>query len=129
MINRYLETDVMTSSPTTLVVKLYEGALRNAFEARVHIEAGLIPERGKSLQKTLAIVGELQSSLDFERGGEIATQLHDLYSFVIDRIMEANLKASTPAIDDAVRVLETLLEGWHQIARNPGALATAEAAP
>jgi len=119
MIDRYREMDVMTASPTTLVVKLYEGALRNALQARLRIEEGSIAERAQSLQKALAIVAELQGSLDFEQGGEIAVQLHDLYSFINQRLLEANINASTEAIDDAVGVLETLLEGWQQIARNP----------
>jgi len=127
MIDRYREMDVMTASPTTLVVKLYEGALRNALQARLRIEAGSIAERAQSIHKALAIVGELQGSLDFEQGGEIAVQLHDLYSFINQRLLEANLNASTQAIDDAVRVLETLLEGWQEIARNPGPRPTAGA--
>lgn len=118
MIDRYREMDVMTASPTTLVVKLYEGALRNARTARVEIEAGRIPERARALDKSFAIVAELQSSLDFERGGEIAIQLNDLYGFVNARLLEANLNVSIEAIDDAIRVLETLLEGWQQISQS-----------
>ncbi len=125
MINRYIETDIMTASPTNLVVKLYEAALRSAFEARASIEAGLIQERGQAIQKALAIVAELQSSLDFEKGGAIASQLHDLYAFIIGRMLEANISGSTMCIDEAVRVLETLLEAWHEIARNPAATAAA----
>jgi len=127
MIDRYREMDVMTASPTTLVVKLYEGALRNALQARLRIEEGRIAERAQSIHKALAIVGELQGSLDFEKGGEIAVQLHDLYSFINQRLLDANLNASTQAVDDAVRVLETLLEGWQEVARNPGAQPTAGA--
>ncbi len=129
MINRYLETDVMTASPTTIVIKLYEGALRNAMQARASILDGQIPERGRAIQKALAIVGELQSSLDFDQGGEIATQLHDLYCFVIDRLLDANLHASTSSIDEAVMVLDTLLEAWHQIGRGPTTAASAGATP
>ena len=129
MIDRYRQMDIMTASPTTLVVKLYEGALRNAFQARIHLEAGRISDRVHAIDKTLAIVSELQSSLDFEQGGEIATQLLDLYGFVTSRLIEANLNASIQAIDEATSVLETLLEGWQQIAQNPVSLSVAGPTP
>lgn len=128
MIDRYREMDIVTASPTTLVVKLYEGALRNAFEARRQIELGCIPARAVAIDKALAIVAELQGSLDFEQGGEIAPQLHDLYHFVTQRLLEANRDASTRAIDDAVGVLEILLEAWQQLAGNPVPQPNAEAA-
>lgn len=129
MIDRYREMDVTTASPTMLVVKLYEGALRNAFEARRQIDEGCIAARATAIDKTLAIVGELQSTLDFERGGEIAVQLHDLYGFVNQRLLDANRTASTAAIDDVVRILEPLLDAWQQVARQPNAQPSAGANP
>ena len=89
--------DVMTASPTTIIVKLYEGALRHAHSARRHLDEGHVAERVVALDKMLAIVNELQGTLDFEQGGEIATQLYDLYAFVTNRILEANATASTAA--------------------------------
>ncbi len=127
MIDRYRQMDLLTASPVLIVVKLYEGALCSARSARAHIEAGQILERIKAIDKVLAIVSELQSSLDFDQGGEIALQLHELYNFVTNQLLEANRSASTQAIDHAVNVLETLLEGWQQIALNPGAVSAAAA--
>jgi flagellar protein FliS len=115
MIDRYRQLDISTSSPVGLVVKLYEGAIRNANHARSALESGSVPERARSIGKALAIVGELQSSLDLEQGGEIAINLNDLYSFVTERLLEANLNARIECIDEAVGVLETLCGGWQEI--------------
>ena len=120
MLNRYRQVDISTASPVMLVVKLYEGAIRQATEARVHAEASRIPERARAIGKALAIVGELQSSLDLERGGEVGENLHNLYGFVTDRLLDANLNGHTESIDEAVGVLSTLVEGWREIAQGGG---------
>ncbi|HVP29103.1 MAG TPA: flagellar export chaperone FliS [Myxococcota bacterium] len=118
---RYREMEVRTASPETLVVLLYQGALRQARAAREHCEARRVAERGTAISKALAIVGELQSCLDFEQGGEIAQNLSRLYRFVCDKLVEANLGGRTQPIDEAVRVLETLCSAWVEIAQRPAA--------
>lgn len=128
---RYREMEVMTATPEMLVVRLYEGAIRQSRLALEHLGAGRIHERGVALSKVLAIVGELQGCLDFERGGEIARNLDALYVFVSDRLLEANLRGSGAPIEESIRVLETLLSAWVEIARGPriaAAAATAAAA-
>lgn len=115
--NRYQEFDIRTASPEWLVVKLYAGALQRARQAREHHAAGRLAERGVALSKAIAIVGELQSALDMDGGGEIARQLHSLYSFVNERLVDANLRGRPESIDEAMSVLSTLREAWEEIAR------------
>ncbi len=119
---RYQEMDISTASPETLVVKLYEGAMRNARHALVCHGEGRIADRGRALSKAMAIVSELASALDMERGGEIASSLDALYAFVNEQLLEANLRGEPRHIDDALRVLGILNEAWVEIAR--GAEAT-----
>jgi len=119
MLQRYRETDLATATPEMLVVRLYDGAMRFAHQARAHVDAGRAPERARALSRALAIVSELQAVLDHERGGEIARNLHALYDFVTDRLVAANLEERGEPIDQAVGILETLAEGWREIAANP----------
>ena len=114
---RYQEMDVATASPETLIVKLYDGAIRHARVAKEHHEAGRIGERGLAISKSLAIVSELMNALDFERGGEVATNLRALYEFVTNRLLEANMHGRGQAIDEAVSVLARVNEAWSEIAR------------
>ena len=118
MIDRYQQVDIETASPVAIVAKLYEGALRNGAQAREHLQAGRVRERVDKLSKAMAIVEELQRTLDMERGGEIATNLDDLYTFVTERLLRANLDGSLEALDEAMRVLSTLNEGWQYLARD-----------
>lgn len=119
MISRYQQNDIATASPLGLVVKLYQGAIRQALQARDHLVEGRVADRARAIGKALAIVGELQSTLDLEQGGEIARNLDDLYTYVTQRLLEANLSGEASCIDEATDVLRTLLGGWEEIARGP----------
>ena len=116
---RYREMEIRTATPEMVIVKMYEGALRFIRAARAHQEAGHIAGRATSIAKALAIVNELQHSLNLERGGEIARNLDSLYFFVTDRLLEANLRGTVAPLDAASGVLSTLNEAWVEIARRP----------
>ena len=111
-LDTYRRTAVQSSSPIQLVVMLYDGALRFCGEARGAILRRDVAAKGKALSKALAIVGELQGTLDLERGGDVAVSLHQLYSFLTDRLMAASFSQSVEPLDQAVRVLTNLRDGW-----------------
>jgi flagellar protein FliS len=117
----YRRTAVQASTPLELVVMLYDGALRFTSIARDAIVRRDIPARREATSRALAIVGELQSTLDLERGGEIAASLDDLYSFVSTRLLDAAVKQDVKPLDDVTRVLSTLREGWIGAASGSGA--------
>ena len=121
MLDQYRETEIRTASPEMLVVKMYEGAIRFARQAVDMNEAGRLVERGNALSRCMAIVSELRNSLDHEQGAEIATNLERLYNFVSERLLDANLQGRSDSIQEAIRVLEVLLEAWAQIASSPRA--------
>ncbi len=118
---RYKEVGIRTASPEKLVVLLYEGAMQQARRAKAFHEEGNVGLRGAAISRALAIVAELQHSLNMEAGGEISGNLRALYFFVTDRLLEANITNRIEAIDEALGVLETLHEAWAEIARAGGA--------
>ena len=119
---QYLRTQVRSSAPLELVVLLYDAALRSTATARDAMTRRDIPARRMALSKAMAIVGELQGSLDMERGGSIAAELDGLYTWVNSRLLDAIVQQDTRPIDDARRVLETLRGAWHSISTTaPGA--------
>jgi len=93
-----------------------DGAIRFARQAQLKFaEPGV---RGHALGRAHAIVSELMIALDHEKGGEIAARLESLYRYVLDGLISANAKGDARALDSAIGVLETLAEGWHEIARS-----------
>jgi flagellar protein FliS len=115
---QYLQTQVQSRTPLELVVMLYDGAIKHADLARDALVAGNIPVRRHALSKLLAIIGELQSTLDMDRGGEIAEQLDRLYSWAMARVMDAVVTRDVTPIDEVRGVLDTLRDAWRTIATN-----------
>jgi flagellar protein FliS len=125
-IESYRRTEVESRSPLELVVLLYDGALRFTQEARDAMARRDIPARSAAVSRALAIVGELQATLDFDRGGPLATSLDELYAFVTARLMDASLRQDVGPLDEAIRVLTTLREGW-MAAASPASTGVADA--
>ena len=75
----YRQTEARSRSPLELVVMLYEGALRFIGEAREADGTQQLARRATAISKTLAIIGELQSTLDVANGGQVAADLDRLY--------------------------------------------------
>ncbi len=105
---RYKEMGIRTATPEQLVVMLYEGAIQQILRAQAYHEQGKLGLRGSAISRALAIVAELQHSLDLEAGGDIARNLHGLYFFVCDRLLEANVANRFHALDEAIEFLKTL---------------------
>jgi flagellar protein FliS len=125
----YFQTQVRSSTPLELVVMMYDAAMR--FTATAH-DAMLrrdIPTRRVALSKAIAIVSELQSSLDLEGGGAVARELDGLYAFVVARLTDATVRQSAEPIDEARRVLDTLSGAWRAIAVSPPASPPAAIGP
>ena len=113
--NAYLINDVTTASSEMLVQRLLEKAIRSANEARKAEAAAGGDSRAMRLRRAFDIVVELQNSLDFERGGEIARNLDALYEFIRSRLVAAGLSPSEEPIDDAVRILDLIAETWRRL--------------
>ena len=114
-IEAYQEAAVTTQSKGKLVVMLYEGAIKFLKQAIKEIEAGNTEEKGKYISKALDILFELNAVLDMEAGGEVATNLRNLYLFMGRHLTEANAKQDIGKIEEVIKLLEELNKGWKAI--------------
>ncbi len=112
----YYETHVQSRSPLELVVMLYDGALQSLAQAADAMERQDMARKGDALSRALAIVAELQSTLNLQEGGEVAAELDRLYSHVTERLIEANVQRQATPIREVVRLLTPLRDAWAQIA-------------
>ncbi len=110
----YRRNAVMTASREKLVVLLYEGALRFMDQAVLQFQQG-DGSAGQTLSRAFAIVSELRTALDFEKGGKVATELDRLYIFVQDRLLEATRTRSQERVTEARQVMSQLKEAWDGI--------------
>ena len=118
-LSTYRQTQVQSRTPLELVVMLYDGALKFLHQAREAIERGDIAARRDASSRALAIINELQSTLNMNEGGEIAQRLDELYGFANARILQAAAENRVAPLDEAVRVLAALRESWVTIASPP----------
>jgi flagellar protein FliS len=117
----YRRVESESRSPLELVVMLYDGALRFVGEARDAHHRRDLGARGRAISKTLAIIGELQNTLDMEQGGAVAEQLDSLYTYINSRLLDVTTKHDVAACDEVDKLLSTLREGWSQAASQPPA--------
>ena len=114
--NTYRQIEVNGSNRLQLVVMLYEGAIRFLGEAKVCLAKNDTRGRNNAINRTLAILGELQSTLRIDEGGEIAQSLDKLYNYMTRRILDSNLKGVSNGFDESIHLLRILNSAWTQIA-------------
>ena len=100
---------------------LYDGALRFVDEARTAHARKDLRARGVAISKTLAIIGELQNTLDMEKGGAVAEQLDNLYTYINSRLLDVTLKQDIAACDEVHNLLSTVRDAWSQVSSQPPA--------
>lgn len=108
----YKKTSVQTASKEQILLMLYQAAIKNCKKAIESIEAKDVAKKGEFIGKLQDIVIELNNSLDFEVGGDIAKELSSLYDYILYSSTQANIKIDTEPLHGCLNVLNTLYEGW-----------------
>ncbi len=106
---------VEAADPHRLIQMLMEGALGKIAAAKGHMKRGQIAEKGASISWAISIIDGLRVSLDTEAGGELVENLHALYQYMMERLLEANLKNDPALLDEVTRLLSEIKAGWDAI--------------
>lgn len=120
----YRQVSTKTAPPGQLVVMLYDGAIRFlecalagfVFEDPLEFNATI----NNNIVRAQQIISELNSSLDMERGGAIATTLRPLYYYMHAQLTQSNLKKSRGEIEECIRHLTVLREAWREMLAGAG---------
>ena len=110
-----VHSGVMGASPHRLVQMLMEGALEKIALAKGHMVNNNIASKGENISKAIAIVGGLQSSLNTDAGGEIAENLGNLYDYMTNRLVMANLYNDETILDEVAGLMVEIKMGWDGI--------------
>lgn len=105
---------------------LYDGAIKFLKQAQAKIQERNYAEKGILISKAIDVISELDGSLNVQKGGDLATNLHNLYFFCNTRLLQANMKMDTKLIDDVIDILSGLREAFAQIADNPASAPSAK---
>ncbi|PCH97340.1 MAG: flagellar export chaperone FliS [Gammaproteobacteria bacterium] len=107
--------NVADADPHQLISIIFKHILANVAIANGAISRNEIENKGKCLTKAIALVGELQDSLDMEQGGEISSGLFDLYDYIVRCLVQANLNNDCEKLEEVKNLITEIKEGWDAI--------------
>ena len=110
----YQKNSIEVGDRANLILMMYEGALR--FMSKAKEVDGV--EFAKFVEKAMGVVKALISSLDFEKGGEIARNLFRLYDFVLWKLDNAITSRDKSHINDAYIIMDELYKAWLTAIKN-----------
>lgn len=111
----YRTNAVASASPVGLVVLLYEQLIEDLRRAADAMRAQDVQKRTRELDHGLCIIGQLQGSLDQERGGEAARYLDRYYSSLRSRLLQAQFQISAEILNEQIVVLLDLRQAWLEL--------------
>ena len=91
---------------------LYDGAIGFMKQALAELGQNNLAAKVRLVEKVSKIIEYLQSCLDAEKGGEIAENLNRLYEYMMVRLTEANLHNDVAKMEEIIKLLGTVREGW-----------------
>jgi flagellar protein FliS len=103
---------VAASDPHGLIVMLLDGALDRIASARGCMNNGAQAEKSALIHRTVSIVFELRGSLNLADGGELATNMADLYDYLCRRLMTASTSNRADILDEVASLLREIRSAW-----------------
>ena len=111
-LKQYQQTQISTASGEKIVLMLYDGAINYSRLAMENAAKGDRAGRGKYISKAQAIVAHLMDSLDHKIGGDITKRLNQLYMYIIQEYVNANVNNSVTPLGNAIKILGMMRETW-----------------
>lgn len=115
VLNQYKRSNIETAGRLDLIIMCYERAIQLLGQAKDHIREKELAKKALKVKKVLDIIAELQSSLDMEKGGQIARNLDSLYSYMTKRLLLGDIRKDETAYDETIRILSELNGAWQAI--------------
>lgn len=107
-----VNSSVMGASPHRLVQMLMEGVLERISLAKSSMARSEIATKGQNISAAINIVGGLSASLNSEDGGDIADNLRNLYEYMVNRLVDANILNDESILDEVFGLMVNVKMGW-----------------
>ena len=108
-------TGVSSANSVQLIQMLFDGLLESLAATKGHIQNGDIAAKGKSIARASRIVIGLQGALDFERGGDLANNLNELYGYVTRRLLHVNARNDLDALEEIFGLMNEIRSAWEGV--------------
>ncbi len=118
-ISHYNEVDrvsgVSDADPHRLVQMLLEGALGKIAVVKGLMSRKEVAKKGEVISQAVSIISGLRASLDLNAGGELATNLDNIYDYIERRLLKANMNNDVAILDEVSTLLHEIKSGWETI--------------
>lgn len=110
-----VESAVMSASQQQLVTMLFDGVLSALVRARLFMQDNNQQGKGVSLSKAINIIENgLRVSLDEESKDELTQNLIALYSYMVRRLLQANLRNDVSAVEEVEALMRNIADAWKE---------------
>ena len=113
---------VADASPTRLVQIMFEHILSNLAAAqgcmdriKDNLPMNEVVAKGKAVGKAVRLIGQLNGTLDMERGGQVAANLRALYLYMLNRLTVANVTNDPSIVVEVSSLVRQIKSSWDQI--------------
>ena len=100
------------ADPHGLVLMLLDGASERMATARSCIEHGDTVRKAKLLHSCVTLIAELRGSLNLVEGGSLAHNLSDLYAYMMQQLLKANITSDAALVAEVMGLLGDIRAGW-----------------
>lgn len=108
-------SQAMVADKVELIQMLFDGLIDSLVTAKGHIQRGSIEDKNKSLVRAGRIVLGLQGALDLDKGGDLARNLYELYSYVTRRLVHVNARNDLDALQEVHTLLNEIRQAWRDV--------------
>ncbi len=109
---QYKQVIVNSSSREDLIIMAYDGAIKFLNNSLENFSKKDLEKVNNYILKAHAIISELMISLNFDEGGDIATDLFRIYEYMNYRLNLANMKKDAEPVKEIIELLRILREAW-----------------
>lgn len=114
---QYQQNQLATASPAKLLLAAYDGAIRFCRIAKQKMTEKQYYDQNININKALAIICELLSTLREEVDPSLVARLRSIYLYMIEKLAHANLNKDEEALNEVIHHLEGLREAWAEADR------------
>lgn len=114
-IKNYLTVDTLGKSKLELVIRVYDGAISCLKHAVDYYKKENWQAGYDAMEKAKKFLVHLYTTLDEEKGGDIAGKLGQLYAFIIQQINFVQAAKDLSRIEHSITALNNIREAWVEL--------------
>jgi len=111
-----IETKVFGSSKYELILLMYERTIQQIELIKEKILAKDHAAKAFHVEKAMMIISDgLRASLDEEKGGQLSSNLFNIYTFINSELVSASVQNDPSKVDGCLSIMKEIQAAWLQI--------------